>query len=65
VDFHNRINNLKQQSFFTKLIIERGIEKESLRVNKNGFISKQKHPEGLGSSFTNPSITTDFAEALN
>jgi len=64
VDFHNQLNNLKQQSFFTKLVIERGIEKESLRVNKNGFISEQKHPEGLGSSFTNPSITTDFAEAL-
>jgi len=64
VDFHNRLNNLKQQSFFTKLVIERGVEKESLRVNKQGFISDEKHPEGLGSSFTNPSITTDFAEAL-
>ena len=64
MDFHNRLINLKQQSFFTNLIIERGIEKESLRVNKEGFISGQSHPKGLGSSFTNPSITTDFAEAL-
>ena len=64
MDFHNRLINLKQQSFFTNLVIERGIEKESLRVNKEGFISAQSHPEGLGSSFTNPSITTDFAEAL-
>jgi glutamate--cysteine ligase len=64
VDFHNRLINLKQQSFFTNLVIERGIEKESLRVNKEGFISSQSHPKGLGSSFTNPSITTDFAEAL-
>jgi glutamate--cysteine ligase len=64
VDFHNRLINLKQQSFFTNLVIERGIEKESLRVNKEGFISGQSHPKGLGSSFTNPSITTDFAEAL-
>ena len=64
MDFHNRLINLKQQSFFTNLIIERGIEKESLRVNKKGFISGQSHPKGLGSSFTNPSITTDFAEAL-
>jgi gamma-glutamylcysteine synthetase len=39
VDFHNRLINLKQQSFFTNLVIERGIEKESLRVNKEGFIS--------------------------
>jgi glutamate--cysteine ligase len=64
VDFHNQLINLKQQSFFTNLVIERGIEKESLRVNKEGFISGQSHPKGLGSSFTNPSITTDFAEAL-
>ena len=64
MDFHNRLINLKQQSFFTNLVIERGIEKESLRVNKEGFISDKSHPKGLGSSFTNPSITTDFAEAL-
>ena len=64
MDFHNRLQNLKQQTFFAKLIIERGIEKESLRVNKEGFISDQSHSKGLGSSFTNPSITTDFAEAL-
>ena len=64
MDFHNRLINLKQQSFFTNLVIERGIEKESLRVNKDGFISNQNHPKSLGSSFTNPSITTDFAEAL-
>ena len=64
MDFHNRLQNLKQQTFFPKLIIERGIEKESLRVNKEGFISDQSHSKGLGSSFTNPSITTDFAEAL-
>jgi len=64
VDFHNRLYNLKKQSFFNNLVIERGIEKESLRVNKDGFISNQSHPKSLGSSFTNPSITTDFAEAL-
>ena len=64
MDFHNRLYNLKKQSFFNNLVIERGIEKESLRVNKDGFISNQNHPKSLGSSFTNPSITTDFAEAL-
>jgi glutamate--cysteine ligase len=64
VDFHNLLENLKKQSFFSNLIIERGIEKESLRVTKNGYISNKKHPETLGSSYTNPSITTDFAESL-
>lgn len=64
MDFHNLLENLKKQSFFSNLIIERGIEKESLRVTKNGYISNKKHPETLGSSYTNPSITTDFAESL-
>ena len=64
MDFHNLLENLKNQSFFSNLIIERGIEKESLRVTKKGYISNKKHPETLGSSYTNPSITTDFAESL-
>ena len=64
MDFHNLLENLKNKSFFSNLIIERGIEKESLRVTKKGYISNKKHPETLGSSYTNPSITTDFAESL-
>lgn len=64
MDFHNLLENLNQQSFFSDLIIERGIEKESLRVTKDGHISKIGHPETLGSSYTNASITTDFAESL-
>ena len=64
MDFHNLLENLNQQSFFSDLIIERGLEKESLRVTKDGHISKTGHPETLGSSYTNASITTDFAESL-
>lgn len=44
--------------------IHRGIEKESLRVSSDGHISLSGHPEALGSSLTNPFITTDFSEAL-
>ena len=64
MDFHNLLENLNQQSFFSDLVIKRGIEKESLRVTKDGNISNTEHPETLGSSYTNPSITTDFAESL-
>ena len=42
---------------------QRGIEKESLRVN-NSEISYSDHPKVLGSALTNPFITTDFSEAL-
>ena len=59
----SRLINLKDSGFFENLEIERGIEKEFFRVDKNGFISKKSHPESLGSALTNKLITTDFAEA--
>lgn len=43
--------------------IRRGIEKESLRVNKQGELAQNPHPHALGSSLTHPNITTDFSEA--
>ena len=44
--------------------INRGIEREALRVTPDGRISKKKHPEKLGSALTHPFITTDYSEAL-
>ena len=43
--------------------LNRGIEKESLRVNPTGQLSQQPHPDQLGSALTHPNITTDFSEA--
>ena len=42
----------------------KGIEKESLRISKNGFIAQTPHPDVLGSALTHPHITTDYSEAL-
>lgn len=42
----------------------KGIEKESLRVNRDGTLSMADHPLGLGSALENRFITTDFSEAL-
>jgi glutamate--cysteine ligase len=42
----------------------RGLERESLRVTPDGHISQSPHPRSLGSSLTNPHITTDYSEAL-
>lgn len=42
----------------------RGVEKESLRVDQAGQISRLPHPAALGSALTNPWVTTDFSEAL-
>ncbi len=41
-----------------------GLEKESLRVAKDGYLATTAHPRGLGSALTNRFITTDFSEAL-
>jgi len=37
----------------------RGIERESLRMQSNGFLSQNPHPQALGSALTHPRITTD------
>lgn len=42
----------------------KGIEKESLRIAKDGFIAQTPHPKALGAALTHPYITTDYSEAL-
>jgi len=42
----------------------RGIERETLRVDRQGHLARTPHPEALGAALTHPQITTDYAEAL-
>ena len=42
----------------------RGIEREALRVDRDGRLAMTGHPAALGAALTHPSITTDYAEAL-
>ncbi len=44
--------------------MKRGIEKESLRMQADGFLAQTDHPDALGSALTHPRITTDYSEAL-
>ncbi|MCX8958099.1 glutamate--cysteine ligase [Erwinia psidii] len=44
--------------------IGRGIERETLRVNPNGYLATSGHPTSFGSALTHKWITTDFAEML-
>ena len=50
------------QKLLTQL--QRGIEKEGLRVDEEGNLAMTPHPRTLGSALTNPWLTTDFSEAL-
>lgn len=40
-----------------------GIEREGLRVNYEGSLSKRQHPKAFGNKIKNPYITTDFSES--
>ncbi|WP_163560051.1 glutamate--cysteine ligase [Halomonas sp. NO4] len=44
--------------------LRRGVEKEGLRVDREGRIAATPHPRVLGSKLTHPHITTDYSEAL-
>ncbi|MEC7120505.1 MAG: glutamate--cysteine ligase [Pseudomonadota bacterium] len=44
--------------------MRRGIERETLRMQSDGYIAKTPHPRALGAALTHPHITTDYSEAL-
>ena len=44
--------------------LQRGLEKESLRVDSAGLLAQTPHAAKLGSALTHPTITTDYSEAL-
>jgi glutamate--cysteine ligase len=60
----HRLLNLSEESASALLAsINRGIEREALRVSKQGTLSVKSHPRFLGSKLCHPFITTDFSEA--
>jgi glutamate--cysteine ligase len=44
--------------------IQRGYEKECLRIDANGHLAQTPHPRALGSKLTHPWITTDYSESM-
>ena len=44
--------------------IKHGIEREALRINKNGSLAQTPHPEVFGSALSHDYVTTDFSESL-
>src|SRR4026209_1244548 len=43
--------------------LQRGIEKEILRVRPDATLATTLHPAALGSALTHPLVTTDFSES--
>ena len=44
--------------------INRGLEKEALRITPEGKLAQTPHPRALGAALTHSSITTDYSESL-
>ncbi|OEG75202.1 glutamate--cysteine ligase [Shewanella colwelliana] len=44
--------------------MQRGIEREALRIEASGHLATDKHPKSLGSALTHSRITTDYSESL-
>jgi len=42
----------------------KGLEKESLRISRDGSVATTPHPHAWGSPLTHPYVTTDYSEAL-
>ncbi|MEH6447563.1 MAG: glutamate--cysteine ligase [Oleispira sp.] len=63
--YQTLLQNLSTQEALPLLTeIQRGIEKEGLRITPQANIAQTKHSQYLGSALTHPSITTDYSEAL-
>lgn len=62
--YQQRLEQLQSSEMLPSLKkIQRGIEREALRVNREGLLSQLPHPQLLGSKLCHPAITTDFSEA--
>lgn len=62
---HERLASLTTPKSLALLrSLRRGIEKESLRVDRRLQLAPSPHPARFGSALTHPLITTDYSEAL-
>ncbi len=57
-----KLESVENLELLTK--INRGIERECLRLDDQGNLAQTPHPIALGSALCHPAITTDFSESL-
>ncbi len=58
----DKLDNAQTRDLLTQ--IQRGVERECLRLDSNGTLAQTAHPAALGSALCHPYITTDFSESL-
>ena len=62
----SELNTLKELLEATEVdgsFFRRGLEREALRVDPEGSLARDPHPEYFGSKLYHPHITTDFSES--
>ena len=62
-DFATRLEQIALKPEIFKSL-SRGVERETLRYQKDGKLATTPHPQELGSAYANNWITTDFSESL-
>lgn len=63
--YKNKISELQKEKYapvFTQ--VQRGIEREALRIDESAKLSQKPHSTAFGAALTHESITTDYAESL-
>lgn len=64
-EFSTRLTELNlSQAFNTLNAINRGVERECLRIKPEGSLALTPHPNKLGAALTHSTITTDYSESL-
>lgn len=63
--FAERLKVLQEKSVKQSLLgIMHGVERETLRINRDGGLAQTPHQKELGAALTHEYITTDFSESL-
>ncbi|CAB0150382.1 Glutamate--cysteine ligase [Pseudidiomarina piscicola] len=62
LDTLNHLSSLSNKAEMRR--IQRGIERECLRITEDAKLASTTHPIALGKTLTHPHITTDYAEML-
>ena len=62
--WHHQLQQMTAKQPELLSYIQRGVEKESLRIAADGTLAQTPHPAALGSALTHGAITTDYSEAL-
>ena len=57
-NFSDQLNKRNKNNSLKDIVFNRGVERETLRVSKNGVLSNLSHPQSLGSPLIHVLLTS-------